>query len=457
MRGHFFRALQFGPRRILLAGFGGLLVLMVAAGAGTLLFLRTLRATEAATRQHYLSRNRALEQIRSGIYLSGMFARDCLLAPNEEAAEAQRSRLQRVRLETDAALDAYARSLGAQETEPFVSLRAEIRVYWKVLDLMLDLTGRNKAQRGSPFFYRELIERRTAMLQITDRIAAIHEKELRARDQQLAATLDRFRARALVILAVTLCLGVVLAGVSIRGMLRLEGEARQRKAELQELSARLVKAQEEERRAISRELHDEVAQSLSAVLVESSNLAAVIPRSCTGAHRHVESIRRLVDGAIQAVRNMALLLRPSMLDDFGLLPALEWQGREVEKRTGLRVEVDADEAAAELPEDHKTCIYRVTQEALHNCARWARARSVKVAVRQQPQKVVLTIRDDGCGFASSRVRGLGLLGIAERVSHLGGVFHIESQPGAGTLLSIELPCPEVRRQPSNGDGAGIHV
>src|SRR5262249_58797900 len=148
-----------------------------------------------------------------------------------------------------------------------------------------------------------------------------------------------------------------------------EREARLRKTELQELSARLVRAQEEERRAISRELHDEVAQYLSAALVESSNLAATLRPDSAGARPHLESIRRLVDESMQAVRNMALSLRPSMLDDFGLVPALEWQGREIEKRTGLKVEVEADEEVAGLPDGYKTCIYPVTQEDLHNCAR----------------------------------------------------------------------------------------
>ncbi len=100
--------------------------------------------------------------------------------------------------------------------------------------------------------------------------------------------------------------------------------------------------------------------------------------------RHVESIKKLAEASVNVIRNMTLLLRPSMLDDFGLVPALEWQAREVSKRTGLRVHVAAEESAGELPDELKTCIYRVVQEALHNCARHSQARSVKVVVRQEP-------------------------------------------------------------------------
>jgi signal transduction histidine kinase len=139
------------------------------------------------------------------------------------------------------------------------------------------------------------------------------------------------------------------------------------------------------------------------------------------------------------IRNMTLLLRPSMLDDFGLVPALEWHAREISKRTGLRVHVTAEESAGELPDQLKTCIYRVVQEALHNCMRHAQARNVNVLVEQQAHRIVLSVEDDGHGFDAGRVRGLGLVGMEERVKHLGGAFEVRSQPGSGTRVSVELP------------------
>jgi signal transduction histidine kinase len=142
---------------------------------------------------------------------------------------------------------------------------------------------------------------------------------------------------------------------------------------------------------------------------------------------------------VQVIRNMSLLLRPSMLDDLGLVPALEWQAREIFKRTGLRVQVTADENASELPDEHKTCIYRVVQEALHNCARHAQARNVTVEVHRQPSQIVLTVEDDGHGFDAGRVRGLGLVGMEERVHHLGGALRVKSRPGAGTSIAVMLP------------------
>ena len=205
------------------------------------------------------------------------------------------------------------------------------------------------------------------------------------------------------------------------------------------VAARLVSAQEEERRNISRELHDEVGQSLSALLMEAGNAAANVPADAVHVRQHVDSIKKLAEASVNIIRNMTLLLRPSMLDDFGLVPALEWQAREVSKRTGIRVQVAAADSAGELPDALKTCIYRVVQEALHNCARHAQARTVRVVVSQEDSRIVLSVEDDGRGFDARRVRGLGLVGMEERVRHLGGAFNINSSPGAGTRLKIELP------------------
>jgi signal transduction histidine kinase len=136
---------------------------------------------------------------------------------------------------------------------------------------------------------------------------------------------------------------------------------------------------------------------------------------------------------------MALLLRPSMLDDLGLVPALQWQAREISKRCGIAVTVDAESVADDLPEEVKTCIYRVVQEALHNCARHAFARSVRIQVVQESRSIRLTVLDDGQGFDSAHTRGLGLLGMEERVTHLGGHFQVQSERGHGARLRIEIP------------------
>jgi signal transduction histidine kinase len=128
-----------------------------------------------------------------------------------------------------------------------------------------------------------------------------------------------------------------------------------------------------------------------------------------------------------------------MLDDLGLVAALEWQARELARTAGLEIEVQAEESAGDVSEVLRTCIYRISQEALRNCARHAQATRAVVALERTPRNIKLRIVDNGKGFHVERTRGLGLLGMEERVAQLGGSFRIESQLGRGTTLIAELP------------------
>jgi signal transduction histidine kinase len=442
------------PGVVLVAGFGGLLLIMAAAEAGALLFLNSLRNNDAALQARFLARNRTLERIRSNIYLSGTFVRDSLLAPGQSGAQAQVATLEGLRRDSESALTSYASALEPEESAPFQDLRAQIEAYWNVLDRTLAWSGQEREKYRDAFFYEELVPRRTSMLQIADRIEALNEEALRRGDSKLGDLFGRLQFGLLAMIAVTLVGGATLAAFTIFHILKLEGEVQHRLAEsvdarasLQELSARLVRAQEEERRALSRELHDEVAQAFSAVSLEAENLLDLDPAPEVRAH--LDSIRAIAGKGMNEIRNMALLLRPSMLDDFGLLPALEWQAREIGKRTGLRIQV-VSEMPAELPEEHKTCVYRVVQEALNNCAQHAQASAVQVSVRHELGKILVTVQDDGAGFDPERVRGLGLLGMEERARHLGGAFQIDSRPGRGALVRVTLPLAAIP-EPSKRD------
>jgi signal transduction histidine kinase len=139
------------------------------------------------------------------------------------------------------------------------------------------------------------------------------------------------------------------------------------------------------------------------------------------------------------VRNMALLLRPSMLDDLGLVPAVEWYAREMSRRGETEVEVRAENISDELPDPLKLCIYRMVQEALNNANRHAHAKNVSVDLKQSANSISVKIEDDGSGFDPKRTRGMGLLGMEERVKRLGGTLTIESRPGTRTIIRAELP------------------
>jgi len=184
---------------------------------------------------------------------------------------------------------------------------------------------------------------------------------------------------------------------------------------------------------------------------ESAECADALPEI----RDHLAAVRTLAEKTVNEVRDLALLLRPSMLDDFGLVPALNWHAREMSKRTGLNVVLSADDGADDLPDEHTTCIYRLVQEAVNNSARHANARTVEVEVKREEERVLFSVCDDGSGFDTRFVRGLGLLGMEERVRRLGGRIEIDSKLGLGTRIKAELPLAELARR--NGHDAHSHI
>jgi len=295
----------------------------------------------------------------------------------------------------------------------------------------------------------ESLPYRSSMVEIATQLEFIDSKQAASTEARIQREFERAGTRLRTVLALALGSALLLAAGCLVYILRIERQNRRRYEEilkgrkaLEQLSARLRDAQETERRAISRELHDQVGQTLNALLVDAGNLAKRIPPDDAIGQRYLDSIRTLADSSVNTIRDIALLLRPSMLDDLGLVPALEWQAREVGRRSGMWIKVDAGRVSEQLPEEHKTCVYRIVQEGLHNIVQHAGAHHASVMVRQEAECLELAITDDGKGFDARHQRGMGLLGIEERVSYLGGTFTVESQPGQGTVLRVKLPVAE---------------
>jgi signal transduction histidine kinase len=202
----------------------------------------------------------------------------------------------------------------------------------------------------------------------------------------------------------------------------------------------VVAAQELERRRLARELHDETGQALTSILL---GLAAVeTARDEAELAEAIGSLRELAVSTLQDVRRLAVELRPKALDDFGLLPALKRLGQTVRESSSLDVQVEARLGAERLPPEAETSVYRIVQEALTNVVRHAEARHVSVVVTRKNASVSVVIEDDGKGFEPERAAeggGVGLLGMRERVQLLDGTLAVESSPGAGTTLVLDLP------------------
>jgi len=438
---------QFGSREALVAGFGALLVLMAIICLDSLRTLGAFATYNSQVRQELLYRERTLEQVRAGLYEASNIARDYVLIKSDpHAQKTLRTELQSIQSETTTALKACIQSLPAGKREPFQRLALELEHYWSTIGPIFVLSPDEK-NLGNAVLRGDVLSRNTEIIAITREVSAVNDDELKDADQRIAEVLAQFRYRLLMVATIAFSFGLILAGTTIIYAVRLENRAEEKynesleaERELKKLSKRLVEAEERERRAISRELHDEVGQSLNALLLDVENLMEM---SCgEGAFRRgLQKVKSLAENCVNEVRNMALLLRPSMLDDLGLVAALDWQGREVSKRTGMVVDTVDENVSDNLPEEHKTCVYRIVQEALNNCSKHAYAKKVWVVVRQEQHHLRISIEDDGKGFDPGRVCGLGLIGMNERVSQLGGVLKVDSDPARGTLLRVDLPLP----------------
>jgi signal transduction histidine kinase len=426
-------------------GFTGLLLLMAAIAVDSGRLVRNVAATSAGLRRETRERDGLIDQLRTDIHHSGIVVRDYLLELDDARAQDHKTELERVRARIDETLGSYAAKVPESERAAFKDLRDYIESYWRTLEPSLQWNAAMRRKQGEGFLRDVVIPLRAEGNQLARQATALNERDLDAGEERLQAVQAQFRRRETIISVVALILGGIVAGIIISRVQRLEKEAEARYQEMEEarrelrlLSDRLVTAQEEERRNLSHELHDEIGQAMSAMLVELGRLEAAPPDS--EAHRErLAAVRRMAEESVGLVRNTALLLRPSMLDDLGLVPALKWQAREVTRRTGLKVKMIAGEIAEDLLDSHRTCVYRVVQEALNNCARHSQATLVRVVVRQDADGLSASVQDDGLGFDPSQEKGLGLLGMEERVERLGGRFRMESQPGRGALLTIHFP------------------
>lgn len=433
---------------LLAIAFGILIFLVALSGLSSLHRGRHIFTDISSVQNRYQQSERILNQVRNEIHLSGVLVRDYLLDRSNLTAESYRHQLLQIRESIPKELKGLQAIASGDETVKLARLRTELDGYWDSFEPIFEWTPEQKLALSSIFLRRQVLPRRDAALAIAREIRDLNLASLERQRGEIGQKEDELPAFVVRMLAVTLLLGVAVAAASIITITRLEhkeDEQRRRteiaEREMRRLSQQVVRAQEEERRAISRELHDEVGQMLTAQRMEIRNLKQLRGAPEDVFLAHLEDTARLSEEALRAVRSLAMGLRPSMLDDLGLGPAVEWQAREFSSRFGVPVTVSLEGALDGLPDTHRTCVYRIVQEALTNCARHARASAIRIAVHGSGQSLRISIEDDGVGFEAAgwRGRGLGLIGIEERVKELGGRVSIVSRPGKGTALSARLP------------------
>ncbi len=215
---------------------------------------------------------------------------------------------------------------------------------------------------------------------------------------------------------------------------------------LRHLSSQILRVQEDERKRISRELHDEVGQALTAVNVNLAMLKKMVRGSHTRLRRKIADAQNMLEQTMEVVHDFSRELRPAMLDDLGLIPALRSFVKSFAERTGVRVSFGATPLVEKLETEQKTVLYRVAQESLTNIAKHARATQSQVSIRKLKNGIQMEIQDNGRSFrveqqlaSTSGKKRLGLLGIQERVRLASGKLSIESEPGQGTRVRVWIP------------------
>jgi len=433
-------------RLTLLIGFGGLLALMLVTGLEALDLARQLHVQEEAIRRTFLAHTQPLMVLSSSICVYNDRVQEYLLSQDPQAEGLTASEFSRLTAEVNSTLNAFPEARQPEERALFEDLEHLFAAQQEMMHPILSWNQEKRHRQALQFLHEQVLPEQARLQETSERIALWNRQQLGAANQEIFASFSSLQARQSRLLAISLTAALVLSLASALYLLHLERQGQQRyqelarsRSQLEALSARLVDAQETERRSISRELHDEVGQSLGALLVEVGSLEATIPTGATQIKDHVDKIKSVAETTVETVRNIALLLRPSMLDDLGLIAALEWQGREVSRRSETEVEIQHVGVSETIPDEYKICIYRLVQEALNNAARHSAAKNAKVTVEQKTNKILVTVSDDGRGFDPKRVRGLGLLGMEERVKRLGGKLTIDSKPGSGTTLRAEFP------------------
>ena len=434
----------------------------VAAGAlGALLVLVVVSVLESSRRaqeiytsldelnQRYHVVERQLRRLRSDVNLSGIFIRDYLLDPSSEHAPRNRARIAEFRRANVAAFNELRATVhgSAASDQRLSNLQAQLDAYWQAIDPLFDWTPAEKAGQSATFLRAEVIPRREAVLAIALQIEELNNTTMDTQRTEVADRHNELRTDLYRLLWLGVGLGLLVALPAVYRLRlmerRFEDERRgaeEAEGRMRELSQQLVATQEEERKKLSRELHDHVGQVLTALRMELGSIDRLRAPNDAPLGAAVAESRTLVDNMVRTVRDLALGLRPSMLDDFGLQPALEWHVRDFTRRYALPVELNVSGDLTGLSEPYATCVYRVVQEALTNCVRHASASHIRITVTGTYETLAVTVVDDGTGIPPDRLKsGLGLRGIEERVRDLSGTLAIQSTPGVGTSLTIHIP------------------
>jgi signal transduction histidine kinase len=407
---------------VLIGGFGLLMVLLVGSALVALQAVEQLgEANARLVEEHRISSRLIDEAQRHEAGLSSIF-----YAVAQGAGPTERGRL----LERLSALsaefeDTTAAGMRTSEHENWKRVQQASAMY---VDEVREVLTRNLPPAAR--FYKQHEQLLDVMNQL---VASNYQVQALTEKQQTDRSHDRVR-QLLVMVGLAVLIALVVAIVAVRSVQAIFQRLQWQASELARLSARMLETQEETARRFSRELHDEFGQTLSAL---EANLVAL--RNSRWNSDRLEDAVALVKEAIGNAREMSQLLRPSILDDFGLDPSLRWYVERYSQRTGVKVQFESN-FSARLKDEVETHLFRIAQESLTNVSRHSNATRVRIDLASDGNHIRLTLSDNGQGFDGIEPRGgLGLPGMRTRAQSVGGKLSVVGKPGQGVTIKVEVP------------------
>jgi signal transduction histidine kinase len=425
-------------------GLGFMLLIMGLSGVASIQETRRIHQQILSVEDSYRHIENLVEGIRADTSGADILRRDRLL-DSSGVGEDYARQLKGLRSKTGGDLEKLRGLRPQQESKVLDRLETALRDYW---DAAAAEFQESPLKNKTASVRDQFASQSKKIFAVTEELGKLNEENFEARRRELSHAVENLQNDIWETMLTALCLGAIIAGASVFRISSLEKESaeyqsatKQAEQRLRQLSQQLVSSQEQERKALSRELHDEIGQLLTALRMELGNVERSHAAAGGEADTHLDQAKKLAETTLKTTRDIAMGLRPAMLDLLGLGPALEWQTREYSRRYKTPIQLDVAGDLRDLPDPHRTYLYRIVQEGLTNCARHAHAKNIRVSLKDANGQLAVTVEDDGVGFDQHGgvSYGLGLLGITERVRELCGNIAIKSEPGKGTRLEVMLP------------------
>jgi signal transduction histidine kinase len=456
MRNWFARPLTI--RAALLVGFGLTLGLWLFAGYQVTLRLHEAQRNTLAASTRYLQAQDLLAVVRSQVLVASVLLRDTLLDPDTALFETHREEIEQAYDSIDDQLSRYVPFLGsAAERERVDRLRNEVQQLRFASEDVL-ATDRTRWSMDARLLLQRFMPRREAAIRVSEDVQSLNRSAYIDQQRTITDSQASLQRQVLTVLGMALAISLAIGGLAFRHAVRLELRLTEQHAreeriagDLQRLSARLIHIQEDEQRRIARELHDAVGQALSSVKLELAVAQRKLDR-LPAANKLLCDALASADIALRSVRDLSHLLHPSALDDLGLVAALDSHLAEFRKHHDIAVIFVHDGIEDRQSPETERAVYRIVQEAFSNIDRHAQARVARLTLSAEGGVIRVVIEDDGVGFdvahaeQPGRRRGLGLLGMRERATQLGGMVKVKSRPAGGTRIEVELPSGERPQQ-----------